>query len=454
MISSSEANWLYSIIDIPVSTLGATPHEESTPKIHFGSPHKLAESTSKEDYHKYYEPRVVSLGPFHYGLDHVESMENFKRKAVRELLLKSSLNNQNCSSDEELASHEKVYKSVEQDLLSARDLYDMSRRDTISDSEWCQMMFRDGCFIIYFITSTGKRSGSGLKKRNRDLVWRDIILLENQFPLQVLSALVRAFKCEESSFQVPTPPIIDNYIYIYKFSLLHRRRDPDSVHLLHYYRNLWINVLFKNDVEEEEEEDDNKKEEDGPPFSVTELKKVGIRCSCAISQHDKVIHFKSSMLSGKLFLPQLIIDELNMTLLYNLVAYESSCNLEYTSFGFSSYLNFMSMLINGEDDVKELRAREVIQINLKFSDDQVVNFLRDITAHHEPNPQTFKDVKRQISTYFKSKNLLPLRVGYAEFKQRYFSGPWSFLVFLAVIFTVSMTVIQTVFTGIQTYKKN
>ncbi|KAK4721155.1 hypothetical protein R3W88_011388 [Solanum pinnatisectum] len=451
MISSEEANWLHSIIDILVSTLGATPHEESIQKIYFGIPYKLAESTSKEDYHKYYEPRVVSLGPFHYRLTHVAPMENFKRKAVMELLLESL--NEDCSSDEELASVEKVYRSVEQDILSARDRYDMSCRDTISDSEWCQMMFRDGCFIIYFITSTGKKSW--LKKRNRDLVWRDIILLENQFPLQVLSALVRAFKCEKSPFQVPAPPILDNYIYIHKVFLLHRRQQgeaPDSVHLLEYYRNLWINVLFKDDIEEEE--DDDKKEEDGPPFSVTELKKVGIRCSCAISHYDKVIHFKSSMLSGKLFLPQLIIDELNMTLLYNLVAYESSCNLEYTSFGFSSYLNFMSMLINGEEDVKELQAREVIQLNLKFSDEQVVNFFKDIVAHHDPNPQGFKDVKRQISTYFKSKNLLPLRVGYAEFKQRYFSGPWSFLVFLAVILTVSMTIIQIVFTGIQTYKKD
>ncbi|KAL3339185.1 hypothetical protein AABB24_028028 [Solanum stoloniferum] len=225
-----------------------------------------------------------------------------------------------------------------------------------------------------------------------------------------------------------------------------------TVHLLEYYRNLWVNVLFKDDVEEEE--DGDKKEEDGPPFSVTELKKVGIQCSCAISHHNKVIHFKSSMLLGKLFLPQLIIDELNMTLLYSLVAYESSCNLEYTSCGFSSYLNFMSMLINGEEDVKELRAKEVIQVNLKFSNEQVVNFFKDIVAHHDPNPRVFKPVKRHISTYFKSKNLLPLRVGYAEFKQRYFSGSWSFLVFLTVIFTVSMTVIQTIFTGIQTYKND
>ncbi|WMV23953.1 hypothetical protein MTR67_017338 [Solanum verrucosum] len=160
------------------------------------------------------------------------------------------------------------------------------------------------------------------------------------------------------------------------------------------------------------------------------------------------------MLSGYLFLPQLTIDEWTVTLFSNLLAYGYSSSMLYKSSGISSYLSFMCMLINGEEDVKELRARGILKVNFKIGDDQVVNFLRDITAHNESNHEAINYVKRQISTYFKSKNLLPLRVGYAEFKQRYFSGPWSFLVFLAVIFTVSMTVVQTAFTGIQTYKKN
>ncbi|KAH0682366.1 hypothetical protein KY285_019900 [Solanum tuberosum] len=452
MISSEETNWLHSIIDISL-------HEESTQKIHFHIPDTLVESTSEEDYQKYYEHRVVSIGPFHYGRPHVEPMEKFKRKAVRELLLKSL--NQDCS-DELLASVEQVYKSVEQDLLSAQNFYDMSRRDTISDSEWCQMIFRDACFIIYFITSDKRTWLNNMKKRNRHLVGRDILLLENQLPFQVLIVLACAFKCKEFRTEVPIPHVFIQYISHVFFRYGLQQGDAQHpVHLLQYYRNIWVKILFKDDIndEEEEEEEESDIKEDHPPFSVTELKIVGIRCSCAKSIHSiffsaKDIHLKPSMLSGTLFLPQLIIDEGTMTFFYNLVAYEYSCSLEYTSFGILSYLSFMSMLINGEEDVKELRARGVIQINLKFGDDQVVNFLRDITAHYEPSRLAFKDVKRQLSTYFKSKNLLPLRVGYAEFKQRYFSGPWSFLVFLAVIFTVSMTVIQTVFTGIQTYKKN
>lgn len=101
MISSEETKWLHSIIDIPVSTLGTTPHEESTHKTHFRIPDTLLRSISVEDYEKYYVPRVVSIGPFHYGQPHVEPMENFKQKAVRELLIRRTLNYRNCSSDEE-----------------------------------------------------------------------------------------------------------------------------------------------------------------------------------------------------------------------------------------------------------------------------------------------------------------------------------------------------------------
>ncbi|TMW88044.1 hypothetical protein EJD97_019098, partial [Solanum chilense] len=419
MKSSSELSWVHSIIDIsggglsmtPGSWLGTTSHEESTNKKHFGIPYTFADSISGEEFEKYYVPRWVSIGPFYYGQSPYAGMENFKRKAVRELLL---LNN-NCSSDEELASVEKVYRSVEQDLRSAQDLYG---RKFFSDSEWCQMMFRDGCFIIYFIISTGKRSW--LMNCDVDLVWRDILLLQNQMPFQLVEVLARAFKCKEfTDFQLPIPPILDNYIH-------KGYKPPNPVHLLQYYIDLWTYVLFIYDKGEEEEE-----EEDHQPFSVTDLKKVGIRCSSAISDHRKDIHLKSSILSGKLLLPKLIINESTMTLFKNIVAYEYSYCFNNTFFKISSYLNFMSMLINGEEDVKELQARGVIQINLKFSDDQVINFMRDITKHHVYNPQAFKYVKRQISTYCKSKNLFPLRVGYAEFKQRYFSGPWSFLVFLA-----------------------
>lgn len=470
--AAKAAAWLHSVIDIPAAS--PTPHEESRDRKHFRIPRTLSGSISKEDYCKYYRPSVVSIGPLHHGQSHVAPMEKFKRKALRELAERVKEYN---------VSVEQVYVSVEQHLLGARDCYP-PRKIIDDDRKWCLMMFLDGCFVIEFIScdniiTSGRRSWlNSMKKRDRDLVWRDLLLLKNQLPFQVLDVLARAFRCKEFTLHLltktflqmpllnipsaPTPTFLD-----YIKGVSPRQHQHQAVHLLQYYRNLWISVLFGDDVvveedtnkkEEQAEEDTNKKEDHlavCPPFSVTELKKVGIRCSCATGRRSILylsdIHVKSSMLSGKLFLPKLTIDEWTMTFFYNIFAYEYSCSLQNRSFGISSYLSFMSMLINGEEDVKELRVRDIVQLNLEVGDDHVVNFFKDITARIEPNPQAFRRVKRQISTYRKSK-CLPLKVVWAEFKHKYFSGPWSFLVFLAVIFTVSMTVIQTVFTGIQTYK--
>ncbi|KAH0757465.1 hypothetical protein KY290_020958 [Solanum tuberosum] len=358
------AEWLHSVIDIPSSPLGTTPHEELTQKIHFGIPHTFAESTSKEDYYKYYEPRVVSIGPFHNGKPHVAPMENFKRKAVRELAERVKYD----------VSIEQVYASVEQDLLSiTKECYNVSRWHGISDRDWCLMMFLDGCFVIEFIsnnniTTSGRRNSlNTMKKHDSDLVRRDLLLLENQLPFQILDTLALAFRCEWFTLHfltlrflqmpllmissAPSTSTLTDYIEEASCRCPLQQGDaPDPVHLLQYYRDLWINVLFKDDVKEEEEEENKEEEEDHSPFSVTELKKVGIRC---------------------------------------------------------------------KEDVKELRARGILKVNFKIGDDQVVNFLRDITAHNESNHEAINYVKRQISTYFKSKNLLPLRVGYAEFKQRH-----------------------------------
>ncbi|KAM3234555.1 putative protein isoform X1 [Capsicum annuum] len=263
------------------------------------------------------------------------------------------------------------------------------------------MMFLDACFIIEFICNdniitSGRRSWLNMKKHDRDLVRHDLLLYDNQLPFQVIDALARAFRCDEFTLHLltrrflqmpflnissaPTPTYLD---YIKGVSYLqHQQGEAQApVHLLQYYRDLWINVLFGDDAEEEDN-NDNKEEEDHlavfPPFTDTELKKA-------------------------------------------------------------------------EEDLKELRARGVIQINIVAGDDQLIRFLRNIAQPTESNPQAIWNVKRQISIYFRSKRF-SLVVACAEMKQRYFSGPWSFLVFLAVIFTVGMTVIQTVLTGIQTYK--
>ncbi|XP_016446613.1 UPF0481 protein At3g47200-like [Nicotiana tabacum] len=363
-------------------------------------------------------------------------------------------------------SIEQAYSSVEQDLVRARNCYSPSHFERYAnDRDWCLMLFLDGCFIIEFIYSPTRLN---MKKHDRDLVCRDLLLFENQLPFQVLDVLARAFGIDETSLRlvitdwflfkqgltISSYTIFDRVVYAILITSL-TFPTPAPAHLLQSFRGLWIPSYFI--VKKEEEEDDEEKKEDRAicePLSVTELKKMGIRCSCSNnprSLDSPVIQLKSFVLSGELFLPLLTIDEWTKTLLLNLVALEFLCREQDTTLGVWSYLNLMNMLIKGEEDVKELRARGILQLRSISSDQQVVDLLRYITARGAPNHRAYGHLERHIFTYSKSK-MFPLRLLLAELKHRYFRGPWSFLVFLAVLFTVSMTVIQTVLTGIQTYK--
>ncbi|KAJ8562767.1 hypothetical protein K7X08_031219 [Anisodus acutangulus] len=323
------ADWLHSEIDIPGSPI--EKNQELRDMLF-----RTIKDVSKEGYSKYYMPHVVSIGPIHRGRHHVRSMDYFKQKAVRKLAERVK--------DE--VSVEQVYASVEQDLLRARDR-------NYNDRAWCLMMFLDGCFIIEFICNN--RNWLNMKKHDRDLVRRDLLLYANQLPFVVLQVLARTFRCKEFTLDLLT-------IWFLQIPLLPKSSAPTPT-FLDYIKSCFPQVsrrphqqgvLFKDDVGEEEQAAAAAAEDDDlalcSPFSVTELKKVGISCSCARPR--------------------------------------------YRPFRISSYLCFMGMFINGEEDVKELRARGILQINFLNGDDQaVVNFFRHITAHYEPNPQACRKAR-------------------------------------------------------------
>nr|XP_016500689.1 PREDICTED: UPF0481 protein At3g47200-like [Nicotiana tabacum] len=422
---------------------------------------------------KHYEPLVVSIGPMHHGKDHLQAMEKFKRSLAQKYAERIR--------EADTAAFETV-------LLKARNCYSHSVHSVYNDPDWFVIMFIDACFILEFLSSElgGSRwVDMNMKNHDRDLVRRDLLLLENQLPFELLQIFCTSFmRGNDFSLMVIIMSFLFNRMittvsgvsstddtlididhfddYIVNNMPLPRQESErfpqvSHKHLLQLFRDLSIEAIGAGPTKLEEEEEEDDLVYNYPNLSVTELKKAGIRCRCGkvggrltyFSPSD--IYFKSYALSGKLVLPQLTIHEWTKALLLNLVAYEYSCSTQDNPSGISTYLNFMGKLINREEDVKELRGRGIISYSI--GDDQaVVDLFRDITAHVAMNnPQAFKHVKRHISAYLASKRL-PLRVFLAEFKQKYFSGPWNIFVFLAVIFTLAMTIIQTIFTAIQTCK--
>ncbi|CAK7324135.1 unnamed protein product [Dovyalis caffra] len=140
-----------------------------------GVPSELREVEKNKDC---YMPRVVSIGPCHHGKEELEKMEKLKIQIAGQFV------------EDERVIAEEMYRKVKELVGYARECYAEELTHQFNDEKFAQMMFLDGCFILDFFDNELEKK----KIRNEEevaLVKRDLFLLENQLPFQVLLPLMR-----------------------------------------------------------------------------------------------------------------------------------------------------------------------------------------------------------------------------------------------------------------------
>lgn len=130
-----------------------------------------------------YEPLLVSLGPYHHGKKDLQCAENFKIKTL-EMLVSDS------GKDVDF-----FYTNVLELVNYARSCYVEDSTNSYDNPIFAQMMLLDACFIINFIVLHHDEerleiTGVHLGDLIYAVLWRDLLLLENQIPFQVLKKLV------------------------------------------------------------------------------------------------------------------------------------------------------------------------------------------------------------------------------------------------------------------------
>ena len=132
-----------------------------------------------KDVHKEaYMPHMVSFGPYHHGEKNLAPMEQEKLKVFRHLV------------DVKGVDYESIVRNVSnilEDLYGAYDDLDEDWwKDNAGSAKFMKMMIIDGCFMLVFLSNDeGCRSLITLKSD----IKRDILLLENQLPFQLLKLL-------------------------------------------------------------------------------------------------------------------------------------------------------------------------------------------------------------------------------------------------------------------------
>ncbi|XXG79083.1 hypothetical protein AAC387_Pa09g0232 [Persea americana] len=381
-----------------------------------------------------YEPKIISIGPYHRGKHHLQAMEENKRWYLHDFLARSnSIKLEDC------------LKAIGKMEMEARLCYSDST-DHISSNDFVEMMVLDGCFMIELF----------LKQKDKlwdDPVWRnlwmlptigqDLLLLENQLPFFVLQHLFRLVTKSD-------PRCLVDLAFGFFEHLLSKNNDILSSkpihHLLHLFHTHLLptppsaitspiakNLLFFHRSYFELSQSSYK----SIPSAV-ELQAAGVK----FKKKENARNFLDVKFNrGVIEIPPISIYESTNSILRNFIAFEQC----YPVIGshFTTYAILMNFLIDTSEDVDLLNESKILDHSLGSDADVALLFNRlskGVTMDHEICylQSLFKEVNDYSEDVWHSWR--------ASLKRNYFSSPWAIISLIAAIFAFLLTVAMTFFT--------
>ncbi|XP_062113905.1 uncharacterized protein LOC133824901 [Humulus lupulus] len=328
----------------------------------------------------------------------------------------------------------------------------------VGEDALVRILFLDGCTILQFIESYMERRGGleefGIDRDRETLMVEDLFLLQNQIPFQVIVLFFELMKDEDhcanlkmdivfflhmNNFMTHEPMLI--YYFYDEDELLQIRNCGVHVHLLF----LLHSFIAGHKYNRVDQISDPKSKRGGYNFrmrSVQELKSAGLEFK-PTSTGSISFSSKCFKINGHLNLPPLIVNERTEYKLKNLVAYEMSLPPHFldqqTQYPVISYVKFIDVLIDKEEDVKVLRASRVIQNHLS-SDADVATLINKLGSEcFNPPHDLYKKVRKQIETHCQKKRAIWM----AQVCEKHFSSPWTIVALLAAALILLLTATQT-----------
>ncbi|OIW14081.1 hypothetical protein TanjilG_11426 [Lupinus angustifolius] len=451
------------------------------------------------EFAKFCIPKMISLGPIHHSDKNLEQGEHYK-------LLWTSMYVEQYSKQANQVTDQVTHfllKTVQDNIAELKKLFTKDAIGTkTTDKDLCLMLFVDGCSLLHFMENVDKQRPQALQLKLDQMmyIWRDIILLENQLPRKLLELLCKKEADLEhlminfhsmgdikrlSGLKVPHESkhrtiCIPGIAISFMNKRETRSEQPTSnseevkvqlaskrkpIHLLDYART-FVTSTSKDHVDRNGKDVKNKQE--GVEFTkmanpdksygwltyknIRDLKAAGIHVKA--SKTDRWIwssvSFASKLFYGELRLPMFMFDNVSPYFFRNLIAYEM-CPDFRNSMECCSFFCFMDSLIDGGEDVKELRLAGVIQ-NLLGSDEELAKLFIDLGSHLPTKlfnntwctdamaySKNYTEVKNQIEKHYTNK----WRTFGAATINTYFSSPWSILAFFAAAAALALTAAQT-----------
>ena len=382
----------------------------------------------QKNFQKYYEPRVVSLGPIHHGKPKYRPAEKYKLRFAKAFVSDSG------------KTDEYIYDHIEKNIAQLREYFDEELIKEYDNESLAWMLFVDGCAILQFICFADENRSNELKIKNDQSAFaqQDLFLLENQLPYQLLMDLMKLSAKEKE---------LEGHItsFISKHSMIPERavfKDEDKKAPIHLLDLLRASLLGSADPTPKYGAPEVSTKDWQSFRNVLELKAAGIQLQPSKSSGLNDISFKRKwgFYPGILSLPPITVDDSTGPKFLNLIAYEMCSDFE-NGYGVTSYISFLDSLIDEASDVIELRKARILG-NLLGSDQEVALLFNEIGTDLVPNLRTYRTIRTQIQEYYDDKLMTWLSL----FCHTHFSTPWTFLAFLGALLALALSAVQTWYT--------
>ncbi|PWA55721.1 hypothetical protein CTI12_AA425290 [Artemisia annua] len=386
-----------------------------------------------------YRPRIVSIGPYHYGNKDLNMIQEHKWRFLNDLITRSR---------KTLGEFMNMMVSMDKEI---RESYSESI-DQFSAKELAKMMVLDGVFLIELFRKVGKLVNTHQDDPIFRMVWvspflmRDLLKIENQIPFFVLQKLFDA-----SSTNIDTRPLralileFFNYLVDRQQEVLHKYENQEGKHLLDFFRKSFIKNENENHVASRAIV-----EKSNHPASLklippaTKLVIAGVKFK-ANPQAESFLDIKFQ--NGLLLIPQINMDDFYSSFFLNCVAFEqcySHCSKDITT-----YVVFMGCLMNTSTDVGLLSEKKIIE-NYFGTDKEIAKFFKNVgkDVAFDTRNNYLIGLFSELNSYCKN----GWHVGFAGFKHTYFSSPWAAISALAASMLLILAALQTFFTIFPTHK--
>ncbi|CAN8252586.1 unnamed protein product [Cochlearia groenlandica] len=386
-------------------------------------PHSLASINNKA-----YEPKIVSIGPYHHGKEHLNLTQQHKLRFLKFFVGKMQENGID-----------------PQDLVKAVTSLDLVIRSSYSEDldlnleSLVEMMVLDGCFILtLFFVVSGEVCYDNLDDPVFRMPWflpsirADLLLLENQVPYVLLQTLF-----ETSGLVTSGCGLNDVAFRFFDFSLQkpdgfwEKHCSLDAKHLLDLIRKTFIPVTCQRS---------NKVRFNDFLGFVLSAKKLHLREIKFKPRKETESILDISYSNGVLHIPPIVIDDFTASVFLNCVAFEQLYG--DSSNHITSYVAFMACLINQESDTSFLSEKRIVE-NYFGTEEEVSRFFKsigkDVALDLEKSylANVFQGVNEYTSKGF--------HVHCAEFVHTHFDSTWTFASSFAALLLLMFAALQVFF---------